>query len=48
LAITLPPKPAVRIFRPSRSFGVFSSLRNQPNIWPPVWPAGIATTPKLS
>ena len=41
----LPPYPAMRNLSPFRSSTLRISLRNQPPIWLPVLPAGIATTP---
>ena len=37
--------PPMRNFRPFRSATDLISLRNQPPIWQPVLPAGIATQP---
>ena len=45
---TRPPKPATRILMPLKSAGVFSSLRNQPKLCPPVLPHGMLTTPSPS
>ena len=38
---TSPPRPGIRIFKPLISSIELISLLNQPNIWVPVFPAGI-------
>src|SRR5210317_1755725 len=47
LAITSPPRPGIRIFRPLKSSAEFISLRNQPPICTPVLPQGRHLTAKL-
>src|ERR1700736_5392115 len=42
LEMTRPANPPIRILRPLRSDTSLISLRNQPPIWAPVLPAGIA------